>query len=193
MGLIYEIFLGYSIFSGKNVVYFCANSKPILCYDVMRCGVAKICVVQCSRVVGYFNCVKDTLFIRTSNNQRLRNVGSNDRRSKRFCSNAVLCVSFTLQMVKTRVIRLRVFDGSNARDQIARFYTFHSFLVEVQTKAGVLTIYPNHAGQNLVHKHKTEKIDVVGEKPATKSASRLIEQTKKSRKITLPKNTAHVF
>ena len=124
----------------------------------MRCGVAKTCVVQCSRVVGYFNCVKDTLFIRTSNNQRLRNAGSNDRRSKRFCSNAVLCVSFTLQMVKTRVIRLRVFDGSNAHDQIARFYTFHSFLVEVQTKAGVLTIYPNHAGQNLVHKHKTEKL-----------------------------------
>ena len=193
MGLIYEIFLGYSIFPGKNVVYFCANSKPILCYDVMRCGVAKICVVQCSRVVGYFNCVKDTLFIRTNNNQRSRNAGSNDRRSKRFCSNAVLCVSFTLQMVKTRVIRLRVFDGSNARDQIARFYTFHSFLVEVQTKAGVLTIYPNHAGQNLVHKHKTEKIDVVGEKPATKSVSRSVEQTKKSRKISLLKNTAHVF
>ena len=96
-------------------------------------------------------------------------------------------------MVKTRVIRLRVFDGSNARDQIARFCTFHSFLVEVQTNAGVLTIYPNHAGQNLVHKHKTEKIDVVGEKPATKSVSRSVEQTKKSRKITLPKNTAHVF
>ena len=105
----------------------------------------------------------------------------------------VLCVSFTLQMVRTRVIRLRVFDGSNARDQIARFYTFHSFLVEIQTKAGVLPIYPNHAGQNLVHKHKTEKIDVVGEKPATKSVSRSLEQTKKSRKITLPKNTAHVF
>ena len=96
-------------------------------------------------------------------------------------------------MVKTRVIRLRVFDGSNARDQIARICTFHSFLVEVQTKAEVLTIYPNHVGQNLVHKHKTEKIDVVGEKPATKSVSRSVEQTKKNRKITLPKNTAHVF
>ena len=134
----------------------------------MRCGVAKICVVQSSHVVGYFNYVKDTLFIRTSNNQRLRNASNNDRRSKRFFSNAVLCVSFTLQMVKTHVIRLRVFEGANARDQIARFYTLHSFLVEVQTKAGVLTIYPNHAGENLVHKHKTEKIDVVGEQPATK-------------------------
>ena len=149
--------------------------------------------VQCSHVVGCVNYVKDTVFIRTGNNQRLRNAGNSDRKSKRFCSNAVLCVSFTLQMVKTRVIRLRVFDGSNARDQIARFFTFHSFLVEVQTKAGVLTIYPNHAGQNLVHKHKTEKIDVVGEKPAPKSVSRSVEQTKKSRKITLPKNTAHVF
>ena len=28
---IYEIVLGYSIFRGKNVVYCCANSKPILC------------------------------------------------------------------------------------------------------------------------------------------------------------------
>ena len=28
---IYEIFLGYSMFRGKNVVYFCADSKPILC------------------------------------------------------------------------------------------------------------------------------------------------------------------
>ena len=31
----------------------------------------------------------------TGNNQRLRSLGDNDRRSKRFCSNAVLCVSFT--------------------------------------------------------------------------------------------------
>ena len=31
----------------------------------------------------------------TSKTQRLRNVGDNDRRSKRFCSNAVLCASFT--------------------------------------------------------------------------------------------------
>ena len=31
----------------------------------------------------------------TSNNQRLRSAGDNDRRSKRFCSSAVLCVSFT--------------------------------------------------------------------------------------------------
>ena len=38
-------------------------------------------------------------------------------------------------MVKTRVIRLRVLEGPNARDQIA-FFAFHSFLVEVQTNAG---------------------------------------------------------
>ena len=84
----------------------------------MRFDVAKICVVQCSRVVGDVNYMKDTLFIRTSNNQRLRNAGNNDRRSKCFCSNAVLCVNFMLQMVETRVIKLRVFEGSNARDQI---------------------------------------------------------------------------
>ena len=31
----------------------------------------------------------------TSNNQRLGSEGDNDRRLKRLCSNAVLCVSFT--------------------------------------------------------------------------------------------------
>jgi len=71
----------------------------------------------------------------TSNNQRLRSAGDNDRRSKRFWSNAVLCVSFTWQVVKTRVIRLRVIEGPNARDQNA-FCGFHTFLVEVQTNAG---------------------------------------------------------
>ena len=49
----------------------------------------------------------------------------------------VLCASFTLQMVKTRVIKLRGKEGPNARDQIA-FYAFHSFLVEVQTNAGYI-------------------------------------------------------
>ena len=33
--------------------------------------------------------------------------GANDRRSKHFCSNAVLCVGLTWRIVKTRVIRLR--------------------------------------------------------------------------------------
>ena len=59
-------------FPGENVVYFCANSKPILCLMLYAgCVVAKICVVQCSHVVGYVNEVKDTLFIRTSNDQRV--------------------------------------------------------------------------------------------------------------------------
>ena len=44
----------------------------------------------------------------TSNNQRLRNAGENDRRPKHFCSSTVLCISFTWQMVKTWVIRLQV-------------------------------------------------------------------------------------
>ena len=66
---------------------------------------------------------------KTSNNQRLRSAADKDGRSKRFCSNDVLCVSFTLQMVKTRVIKFRVIEGPNERDQIA-FYAFHSFLVE---------------------------------------------------------------
>ena len=31
--------------------------------DVIRCGVAKICVVQCSHVVGDVNSAKDRLFL----------------------------------------------------------------------------------------------------------------------------------
>ena len=62
-------------------------------------------------------------------------ISNNDRESKRYCSNAVLWVSFLWQIVKTRVIRLRVIEGPNARDQIA-LCAFHSILVEVQTNAG---------------------------------------------------------
>ena len=53
------------------------------------------------------------IIIITSNNQRLRSAGDNDQRSKCFCFRAVLCVSFTQQMVKTRVIRLWVVEGPN--------------------------------------------------------------------------------
>ena len=44
---------------------------------------------------------------KTSNNQRLESAGDNDRRSKHFCYIAMLCVSFSWQIVKARVIRLR--------------------------------------------------------------------------------------
>ena len=53
--------------------------------------------------------------------------------TKRFCSIAVLCVSFTRQIVKTRVIRFPVIANPNARVQI-EFSAFHSFLVEVQAR-----------------------------------------------------------
>ena len=66
-----------------------------------------------------------------SNNQRLWSADDNDRRSKRFCSIAVLCVSFTRQIVKTRVIRLRVMEGPNARGQICLLcILFHSLLMD---------------------------------------------------------------
>ena len=51
---------------------------------------------------------------------------TNNRRSKRFCSNAVLCVRFTWQIVKTRVFRLRVIEGPNARDQLLSVHSIHS-------------------------------------------------------------------
>ena len=53
------------------------------------------------------------IIIITSNNQRLRSAGDNDQRSKCFCFRALLCVSFTQQMVKTHVIRLWVVEGPN--------------------------------------------------------------------------------
>ena len=59
-----------------------------------------------------WNNLQNTLVSPTSNNQRLRSMGDNNRRSKRFCPNAVLCVSFTWEMVKTRVFRLRVIRRS---------------------------------------------------------------------------------
>ena len=69
------------------------------------------------------------IVISSSNNQRLRSAGDDDRRSKRFCSSAVLCVSFTWQMVKTRVISLRAIESPNTSDQIT-FFAFPSFLVK---------------------------------------------------------------
>ena len=88
--------------------------------------------------IKWHHSLAKAFLIITSNNQRLGSAGDNDRRSKRFCSNAVLCVSFTWQMFKTRVIRLRGVEGRNARDQIA-FCAFHSFLVGVQTKCWLHT------------------------------------------------------
>ena len=46
------------------------------------------------------------------------------------------------QMVKTRMIILRMTEGPNVRDHI-KFCAFHSFLVEVQTNAGY--IHAKHA------------------------------------------------
>ena len=75
--------------------------------------------------------------VSTSNNRRLRSAGENYRRSKRFSSSSLLCISFTRQMVQTLAIRLQVIEGPNARDQIA-FCTFQSFFVEVQTNNGYM-------------------------------------------------------
>lgn len=49
-------------------------------------------------------------------------------------------------------------DSSTAKS-VAVFFFFHLF-------PGVLAIYTNHLGRNLVHKHKTIKYDLVGKQPA---------------------------
>ena len=59
-----------------------------------------------------------------------------------FAPGLCFCVISTRQMVKTRVIRLRVIKGPNACDQSA-FCAFHKFLVEVQTNASY--IHATHA------------------------------------------------
>ena len=71
---------------------------------------------------------KGKIYLNTSNDQRLGRVGDNDRRSKHFCSNAVLCI----KVEKTHVIRVQGVEARNAHDQIA-FCVFHSFFVDVQT------------------------------------------------------------
>ena len=47
-------------------------------------------------------------------------------RIKRFCSMAVLWVSFTWEIVKTHVIRLRVIQCLNARDKLHSVHSFHT-------------------------------------------------------------------
>ena len=51
----------------------------------------------------------------------------------------VLSASFTWQKAKTRMIRIKMIEGSNACDQIA-FHAFRLFLVEVETNTGYVYI-----------------------------------------------------
>ena len=71
----------------------------------------------------------------TSNNQRLRSAGDNDRMSNAEVSRDRYGSQKTSDLTSYRL-------GPNARDQIA-FCTFHSFLVEVQINAGY--IHATHA------------------------------------------------
>jgi len=71
----------------------------------------------------------DKTIYTTSNKQRLRSAGDNDRKSKRFCSIAVSSDK-------------RVIEGPNARNHIT-LCAFHSFLVEVQMN--VSYIHATHA------------------------------------------------
>ena len=51
-------------------------------------------------------------------------------------------------------------------DSIPKHY--HIAIRHNNTDPGMLTIYANNPGGNLVHKHKTLKFDAVAERPATK-------------------------
>ena len=52
------------------------------------------------------------------NYQRLGSAGDSDRRSKRFCSNVVLCVRFTWYMVKTLLLTPAIDKGNNENKTI---------------------------------------------------------------------------
>ena len=93
--------------------------------------------MYCMRFLGY----------NTSNNKRLLIAGNNDWRSKSSCSSAVLFISFTWQIAKMRVIRLRVIEAPNVCVHMA-FCAFHSFLVEVQVN--VITTWRSGLGAPLV-------------------------------------------
>ena len=49
---------------------------------------------------------------------------------------------------------------------------------------GVLTIYTNHPGGNLVHKHKTVRADEVGEQTATKYIQKQLNRLKRVENLT---------
>ena len=81
----------------------------------------------------------------TSNNQRLRSAGDNDRRLKHFCSNAVLYVSFTWQMVKNTHDQMTS-DRRSKRGVIKLCYvhSIHSWCKSKQ----MLAIYMRHMRNN---------------------------------------------
>ena len=105
-------------------MHFCSRNWIIT--DVLNCNsklkvLSGICIFttgrNCSRlwpVNSHSVIVQLIFYCFTCSNQRLRSAGDNDRRSKCSFSNAMLCVSFTWQMVETRVFRL--IEGPNARD-----------------------------------------------------------------------------
>ena len=103
----------YNLYLNWLVLYSSETLRPFLrrVSDKLR----RLHKTHTAGIKWHYSLAKAFLII-TSNNQRLGSAGDNDRRSKRFCSNAVLCVSFTWQMVKTRVIRLRGVEGRDARD-----------------------------------------------------------------------------
>ena len=133
--IVYNLNLNWLLYSSETLKAILRRASDIMrrLHETHTAGIKWHMLSEIRRYL-----LPKAFIIITSNNQRLGSAGDNDRRSKRFCSNAVLCVSFTWQMFKTRVIRLRGVEGRNARDQIA-FCAFHSFLVGVQTKCWLHT------------------------------------------------------
>ena len=60
-------------------------------------------------------------------------------------------------------------------------------------RSGVLNIYTYHSGGFLVHKHKTRKFDVLGERLDIQSISKSAQKTKKSRRISWSQEAAIIF
>ena len=71
-------------------------------------------------------------------------------------------------------------------------YTINIISYQFQMCSKVVTIYTDHSGENHVHKHKTIKFDLMGERPA-KILPKSAQRTKKSRKTASPQIKTHVF
>ena len=68
-----------------------------------------------------------------------------------------------IKIMTTALIQAR------ARKTSPSWHPQYGLIVQYDTtRLGMFTIYTNHSGINLLHKHKTIKFDVVGEQPATK-------------------------
>ena len=112
----------------------------LICFPNAMCNT---CLQYAMLHRNYFHCTADKQeYLLTSNNQRLRSVGDNNRMSKRFHSQCCALCKVHVIDCQSMCDQISSDKGANASNQIA-FCAFHSFLVEVQMNPGY--IHATHA------------------------------------------------